>query len=55
MELKTTPEQIRLVEEETREQRKAPSFFKHRDGRIGASGSGAVAHSNPFNYNLLRH
>lgn len=33
--------------EETREQCKIASFFKYRAGRIGASVSGAVAHSNP--------
>lgn len=39
-------EDIKIVEQDTREQAKGPRFFKHRAGRIGASVSGAVYHSN---------
>ena len=39
-------EDIKIVEQDTREQAKGPGFFRHRAGRIGASVSGAVYHSN---------
>ncbi|XP_068714108.1 uncharacterized protein [Montipora foliosa] len=39
-------EDIKVVEQDTREQAKGPGFFRHRAGRIGASVSGAVYHSN---------
>ncbi|KAI8484492.1 hypothetical protein Bbelb_377630 [Branchiostoma belcheri] len=39
-------EQIIAVEKDTRTQAKGPGFFKHRAGRIGASVSGVVYHSN---------
>ena len=39
-------EGIKIVEQDTREQAKGPGFFRHRAGRIGASVSGAVYHSN---------
>ena len=39
-------EDIKIVEQDTREQAKGPVFFRHRAGRIGASVSGAVYHSN---------
>ena len=39
-------EQVKLVEGTTRAQSKGTSFFKHRAGRIGASISGAVFHTN---------
>ena len=45
--LDITTEQMEVIERETREQSKGKSFFKHRAGRIGASVSGAVAHTNP--------
>ena len=37
---------ISLVEQDTRDQAKGTNFFRHRAGRIGASVSGAVYHSN---------
>ena len=39
-------ENIKIVEQDTREQAKGAGFFRHRAGRIGASVSGAVYHSN---------
>ena len=39
-------EDIKIVEQDTREQAKGPGFFRHRAGRIGSSVSGAVYHSN---------
>ena len=39
-------EYIKLVEQDTTDQAKGPGFFRHRAGRIGASVSGAVYHSN---------
>ena len=39
-------EDIKIVEQDTRDQAKGPGFFRHRAGRIGASVSGAVCHSN---------
>ena len=39
-------EDIKIVEQDTREQAKGPGFFRHRAGRIGASVSSAVYHSN---------
>ncbi|XP_066270230.1 uncharacterized protein [Branchiostoma lanceolatum] len=39
-------EQIDTVEKDTRTQAKGPGFFRHRAGRIGASVSGTVFHSN---------
>ena len=39
-------EDIKIVEQDTREQAKGAGFFRHRAGRIGASISGAVYHSN---------
>lgn len=47
IDLNITTEEIEIIEKETREQSKGKSFFKHRAGRIGASVSGAVAHTNP--------
>lgn len=44
--LNVTPKQMEVVEKETREQSKGKSFFKHGACHIGASVSGAVAHSN---------
>ena len=41
-----TDEDIKIVEQDTREQAKGPGFFRHRAGRIGSSVSGAVYHSN---------
>eukprot|EP00058_Branchiostoma_floridae_P011877 XP_002597365.1 hypothetical protein BRAFLDRAFT_66500 [Branchiostoma floridae] len=38
--------QINTIEKDTRTQAKGPGFFRHRAGRIGASVSGAVYHSN---------
>ena len=35
------------IEQDTRSQAKGSGFFKHRAGRIGASLSGAVCHTNP--------
>ena len=37
---------INIVEQDTRDQAKSSGFFRHRAGRIGASVSGAVYHSN---------
>ena len=37
---------IEIVEQDTRDQARGPKFFRHRAGRIGASVSGAVYHSN---------
>jgi len=39
-------EDIKMVEQDTREQAKGARFFRHQAGRIGASVSGAVYHSN---------
>ena len=39
-------EDIKIVEQDTREQAEGAGFFRHRAGRIGASISGAVYHSN---------
>lgn len=39
-------EYIKIVEQDTRDQAKGPGFLRHRAGRIGASVSGAVYHSN---------
>ena len=39
-------EDIKIVEQDTRKQAKGAGFFRHRAGRIGASVSGAVYHSN---------
>lgn len=38
---------IDLVEHDTREQSHGAAFFKHRAGRVGASTSYSVAHTNP--------
>ena len=46
VQLNISAEQIKLVEESTRVQSKGTGFFKHRAGRIGASISGAVFHTN---------
>ena len=46
VDLNVTPKQIKVIEKETREQSKGKSFVKHRACCIGASVSGAVAHSN---------
>ena len=46
VDLNITPKQMEVIENETREQSKGKSFFKHRAGRIGATVSGAVARSN---------
>ena len=46
VQLNISAEQIKLVEETTRTQSKGTGFFKHRAGRIGASISGAVFHTN---------
>ena len=35
-----------IVEQDTRDLAKGPGFFRHRGGRLGASASGAVCHSN---------
>lgn len=45
--LNLTPEQFKLIEEDTRSQAKGAAFFRHRAGRIGASISKAASHSNP--------
>ena len=37
---------IEIVKQDTRDKAKGPGFFRHRAGRIGASVSGAVYHSN---------
>ena len=39
-------EDIKIVEQDTRKQAKGAGFFRHRAGRVGASVSGAVYHSN---------
>ena len=39
-------EDIKIVEQDTRKQAQGAGFFRHRAGRIGASVSGAVYHSN---------
>ena len=39
-------EDIKIVGQDTRKQAKGAGFFRHRAGRIGASVSGAVYHSN---------
>ena len=46
VQLNISADQIKLVEETTRAQSKGTAFFKHRAGRIGASISGAVLHTN---------
>ena len=38
---------IDLIEHDTREQSHGAAFFKHRAGRVGASTSYSVAHTNP--------
>ena len=40
-------DEITLIEEDTRDQAKGAAFFKHRAGRVGASMSHSVAHTNP--------
>ena len=44
VEISMSDEEIKIVD--TRDQAKGPGFFRHRAGRIGASASGAVYHSN---------
>lgn len=44
--LSVSDEQIKQVERDSREQAKSSEFFRHRAGRIGASVSGSVCHSN---------
>ena len=44
--INVSDEEIKIVEQDTRDQAKGPGFFRHRAGRIGASVSGAVYHSN---------
>ena len=39
--------QVELIEQDNREQAKGNAFFRHRVGRIGASLSWAVVHTNP--------
>ena len=46
VQLNISAEQIKLVEGTTRAQSKGTGFFKHRAGRIGASISGTVFHTN---------
>ena len=46
VQLNIPAEQIKLVEETTRAQSKGTGFLKHCAGRIGASMSGAVFHTN---------
>ena len=46
VQLNYSEDQIKLVEKNTQAQSKGVGFFKHRAGRIGASISGAVFHSN---------
>ena len=47
VELNVTPEEIKQIERDTVAQAKGTGFFKHRAGRIGASMSSAVCHTNP--------
>ncbi|XP_019636874.1 PREDICTED: uncharacterized protein LOC109479362 [Branchiostoma belcheri] len=44
--IELTDKHIDMVEKDTRTQAKGPGFFRHRAGRIGASVSGTVFHSN---------
>jgi hypothetical protein len=54
-------EQMSQIEKDTRDQAQGTNFFKHRDGRIGASQSKQASHTNPAlpsqsliqTYNLL--
>ena len=46
VQLNISAEQVKLVEGTTRAQSKGTGVFKHRAGRIGASISGAVFHTN---------
>ena len=47
IDLTISESQVELIEQDTREQAKGNAFFRHRAGRIGASLSWAVAHTNP--------
>ena len=44
--INVSDEEIKIVEQDTQDQARGPAFFRHRAGRIGASVSGAVYHSN---------
>ena len=44
--INVSDQEIKIVERDTQDQAKGPGFFRHRAGRIGASVSGAVYHSN---------
>lgn len=47
VEIKLSDEQITQIEQDTKRQAKSSGFHRHRAGRIGASISGAVCHSDP--------
>ena len=40
-------DELEVIEQDTRDQAKGTAFFKHRAGRVGASMSHSVAHTNP--------
>ena len=45
--IQITDEEIKIIEEDTRDQSQGSSFYRHRAGRIGASISKAASHTNP--------
>lgn len=47
VDIEITPEQVKIIEEDTRKQSSCNAFFRHRAGRIGASISKQVCQTNP--------
>lgn len=47
VDVQLSEEQINQIEKDTQDRAKGSGFFRHRAGRIGASMSGAVCHSDP--------
>ena len=45
--IEITPEQVKIIEEDTRKQSGCNAFFRHRAGRIGASISKQACQTNP--------
>lgn len=46
-EISISGEELKAIEKDTRDQSSGATFFRHRAGRIGASQSFSVAHTNP--------